>query len=88
MSYEKVNHYWATQFYVFFGRDEHFPGFNGKVGEANFNLGKGAFRKPSDYTHPKDIFGFQSGTDKFVKKPADEFKPADADKTVFENAAG
>ena len=57
------------------------------MGEVNFNIGKGAFRKPTDYSHEKDIFGFKSGTDKFIKKPSDEFKPADADKNILENAS-
>jgi hypothetical protein len=56
------------------------------MGEVNFNLGKGSFRKPSDYTHDKDIFGYTGGLNKFVNKVSDAFNPGDANNNLLENA--
>lgn len=56
------------------------------MGEINFNLGKGAFRKPSDYTHEKDIFGLTAGLDKIINKPKDTFNPGDANKNILESS--
>lgn len=58
LSYENTNHYFVPEFYVFVGRDKHFPGFNGKIGYVNFNIGTGAFRKGNNFVADKDIFGF------------------------------
>jgi len=58
LTYEKTNHYLVPEFYIFVGRDKHFPGLNGKLGFVNFNVGKGAFRKGNDFVDSKDAFGF------------------------------
>ena len=57
----------APKFYIFAGRDNHFPGFNGKIGYLNFNAGAGSFKEGPDYTHPKDIFGYNAGLDELFK---------------------
>jgi hypothetical protein len=61
LTYEKINHYYTPEFFVYVGRDKHFPGFNGKIGFVNFNAGAGAFVKGSNYDQEKDVFGFKAG---------------------------
>ena len=47
------------EFYVYVGKDAHFPGFNGAIAYVSFNLGEGIFRK-SDYDkHEKDAFQYK-----------------------------
>lgn len=29
LNYEKINHYFTPEFFVYIGKDKHFPGFNG-----------------------------------------------------------
>lgn len=58
ITYENTKHYFAPEFYVFVGRDKHFPGHSGRIGFVNFNLGEGAFASGNKFDHPKDFFGF------------------------------
>ena len=68
LTYDKTNHYWTPEFYVFIGKDKHFPGFSGILGHINFNLGKGSFKKGTDYKDDKDSFGLSVGIEKLVNK--------------------
>ena len=61
LNYPNINHYYAPKFYVYAGKDPHFPGLSGKIAFVNFNVGPGSFKKGSDFSHPKDIFGFSAG---------------------------
>lgn len=65
--YEAINHYFAPEFFIYVGRDKHFPGFNGQLGLVNFNAGDGAFKKNNDVKDKKNIFGFEAP---FAKKAA------------------
>lgn len=65
LTYEKINHYFTPEFFVYVGKDKHFPGFNGQIGQVNFNLGTGSFLKGKDYKDDKNIFGFDAP---FAKK--------------------
>lgn len=86
LTYDKVNHFYAAQFFTHVGRDSFFQGLSGKLGYVNFNLGKGAFKTGNDFNEAKDSFGFSVGVEKLVKKQDVGFKPADPEKTGFENA--
>lgn len=85
-TYDNANHYYAPEFFVFVGKDKHFPGFNGKIAYVSFNAGEGSFKKGTDFTHDKDTFGFNAGIEKLVKKPATEFKPSEPEKGALESA--
>jgi len=68
-----VNHFSVPKFYVFVGKDKHFPGFSGQIALAVFNIGEGSFRKSSDYKAKNDIFQFGAGVKKLTgKQPDDE----------------
>ena len=67
LEYPNANHYLASEFFIYLGKDTHFPGFNGKIANVQFNAGEGAFKKGNDFTDPKDVFGFKAGFDKFGK---------------------
>jgi len=69
LEYNNVNHYFASTFYIYVGKDMHFPGFNGKIGFVNFNIGDGAFKKMPDFKHPNDIFGLLKGEENILKNP-------------------
>lgn len=60
-TYEKTNHYLAPEFYVYIGRDKFYKGHNGPLAFVQFNLGKGAYKSGSDFTHPNDVFGYGKG---------------------------
>lgn len=68
--YENIDHYFAPEFFVYYGRDKHFPGWNGQMGLVNFNSGEGAFRNGKDFKHPQNIFGLEAA---FAKKTAQPF---------------
>lgn len=81
LNYDNVNHYYASRFWLYYARDRHFPGFNGKIAYFQFNAGDGSFRKGNDYVHPNDIWGYGAGNDEFLKeKPRP--KPQDRDNLV------
>jgi hypothetical protein len=63
LNYENAKHYYPGSFTVYYGRDRHYPGFNGFISNFNFNAGEGAFVKGKGdaYNHPQDIFGFGEG---------------------------
>lgn len=67
MTYENINHYFTPEFFVYVGKDKHFPGHNGQLGQINFNLGAGAFTKGNDFKHDNNIFGLDAP---FAKKTA------------------
>lgn len=76
LEYPNTNHYLASEFFIYLGKDTHFPGFNGKIAHVQFNAGEGAFKKGNDFSDPKDVFGFKAGLDKFGKdEPKEEPKP-------------
>lgn len=83
LNYDKINHYLVPEFFVFVGKDKHFPGFNGKIGHANFNIGLGAFKKGSNYEHPADAFGYKIGLETLVQKKPTTFTPSEAEKGVL-----
>lgn len=62
--FSDVNHFYAPAFHVYIGKDKHFPGFNGKMAYVGFNIGRKAYLKEIDFTHPQDIFGFEKGLEK------------------------
>ncbi|CAD8140693.1 unnamed protein product [Paramecium octaurelia] len=87
LKYDNVNHYFAPQFFVFVGRDKHFPGFSGKLAYVNFNVGAGSFRGENDFKHPKDVFGFEIGQSKLLDSKKGDFNPRELQKGAnLENA--
>lgn len=68
LTYEKVNHYFAPEFFVFVGRDKQFPGLNGQLGYVNFNVGTGSFRTGNNFGHSKDAFGYSAGLENIINK--------------------
>lgn len=75
IEYLNVNHYYAARYFVYSGKDQHFPGFIGKLSHVNFVLGNGAFRGRPDFRHPDDVFGFHIGESDFYKKPLPKPEP-------------
>lgn len=69
IEYNNVNHYYTPKFYVYTGKDQQFPGFNGKLGYVNFVLGEGSFRSSPNFKHPSDVFGHEEGESALLKKP-------------------
>lgn len=61
LDFKNINHYFTSTFYVFAGKDNQFPGFNGQVAYISFNAGEGAYKKGTDFTHPTDIFRVEKG---------------------------
>ena len=51
-----MNHFTVPKFYVYVGKDKHFPGFSGFVALSAFNLGEGAFKQSNDFKAPGDPF--------------------------------
>ena len=62
-------------FYITVGSDPFWDGWNGKIAYLNFNTGEGSYRTGKDFTHPKDLFGFDLGLKVLVNKAP--VKPAD-----------
>jgi hypothetical protein len=58
LTFAKINHYLAPKFFLYLGKDPNFPGWNGKLGYVNFNIGKGSFKTGNDFTDDADKFGF------------------------------
>lgn len=83
MTYEGINHYFTPEFFVYVGKDKHFPGHNGQLGQINFNLGDGAFTKGNDFKHAKNIFGFDAP---FAKKTAEAFDLKEIDPKILVSA--
>lgn len=69
INYDQIDHYFVPQFFVYAGRDKHFPGWNGQLGLVNFNLGEGAFTK--EFKNEKNIFGFDAPFTKRTVQPFD-----------------
>lgn len=67
LTYERTNHYLAPEFFIYVGRDKHFPGFNGQLGMINFNAGDGAFREKNDVKSKDNTFGFDAPFVRVVK---------------------
>lgn len=44
LTFKNTNHYFASKYYVFTGKDPHFPGLSGQVAFVNFVTGEGASR--------------------------------------------
>lgn len=84
--YEKVNHYVASEFFVFSGRDKHFVGHSGSIAYLNFIIGQGAFLKGKDFVHPQDVFGLAAGSELVKKEDSLKPEPSDADKTLLTNS--
>ncbi|CAD8058815.1 unnamed protein product [Paramecium sonneborni] len=63
-----VNHYFTPQFHTYVGKDEHFPGFNGKIAYVNFVLGSGSYRNKPDFIIKDDLFGYDVGDINLIKK--------------------
>jgi len=84
LNYANTNHYFTPKFYVFVGKDAHFPGFSGKVAYVNFNVGKGSFKKGNDFTDDGDNFGFSLGAKELFKPVKPEALPA-PDNSVHES---
>lgn len=67
--YDNVHHYLVPQFYIFIGRDKHFPGFSGKLGLVSFHMGPGAFEKDLKFKEKSgDAFNFNKAIDVIFKK--------------------
>jgi hypothetical protein len=73
--YDNANHYYPARFTVYYGRDPHYPGFNGYISNFNFNAGQGAYVRGTQdkYNHPEDIFGYGEGLKIYYNKG--DFKP-------------
>lgn len=39
LTYSDANHYVVPEFFIFVGKDKHFPGHSGKLAYVSFNLG-------------------------------------------------
>lgn len=63
-----MNHYYTPQFHTYVGKDEHFPGFNGKIAYVNFVLGTGSYRNKPDFIIKDDLFGYDVGDTNLIKK--------------------
>ena len=74
IEFKNVNHYFASKYVVFVGKDVQFPGFSGKVAFVSFNTGEGASKKGNDFTHPTDVFRFDKGKQNLFPK-VDPSKP-------------
>lgn len=85
LEFKNINHYFTSTFYVFAGKDNHYPGFNGKVAYTSFNAGEGAYRRGTDFAHPSDIFRMDKGTSNLFPK-GDPSKPAVDEKGELPNA--